>query len=424
MKATPIKTGCFPKLFEGQLPRIQNLVSSNDLDRRKLALSNFIKTGIPTTRNEAWKYTSLRPLTELDLSIADKIPTLLDQQIAEFVLGNATTVVFVDGVLATEIPRLSGLEKGLSLKSISEHKSIGDDGKTNSFSSLNAAFATNGISITVAKETNIETPIQIIHVTASNNHAGFVRNRVRVGLGSKINLIESFVTLDSEILGGFQNSHLDMEIAESAVCKHVRIQTLGDSQTDVSSIDAKLGKSATYKTFTFSSKGNITRNNLAISLQGGGAHTELLGLAVTKQKQHVDNFTYVDHQAANATSRQVYAYVLNDSSRCVFTGKVDVQRDAQQTAAFQLNKNLLLSEDAEVDTRPQLKIGADDVKCCHGATIGQLSSNEVFYLQTRGIKKPDAEFMLAHAFANEVLMDCPIAIAKDRIQIHLNEYFQ
>jgi Fe-S cluster assembly protein SufD len=425
MTVEHIKTGCFPKLFEQRIGFLADSHSANDIARRKSALDLFLKSGLPTTRNEEWKYTSLRDLAESDLvlPVDDKKITMLD--IEKHLISGATPIVFVDGHLSDDLSNLEYVESGLTIKSVSEfNENSSASSMLHGFSALNAAFAVSGVEIKVSKETSLADTVQILHVCTGGSKVAFVRNEVSVATGSKLNLVESFITL-SEVVGeSLQCSHISLDVSESGLLSHVRIQSRSAEQTDVSTVDTHVAKAATYKTFTFTCSGKITRNNLSIILAGEAAHTELLGLSVAKDSQHIDSFTNVEHKPANTTSRQVYSNILKGSSRCVFTGKVDVRQDAQKTAAYQMNKNLLLSKDAEVDTRPQLQIDADDVKCSHGATVGQLNPTEIFYLQTRGIKKEAAEALLARGFANEVLNDCPIDSAKELILKQLNEYFK
>jgi len=420
MAIATVKTGCFPHLFEAHFAAMQGL-SKGNATTRKTALESFLKTGIPTTRHEAWKYTSLRYLNDADFKI-NKSCEFSVERISEHLIKGAYKVIFIDGNLANDISDLGELETGLHVKATTEFE-VSNPELLADFDALNAAFVSSGISIEVDPESAINKTVQILHVNTAANAAGFVRNTIQVGRASKANVVESFVSIDNAE-DSLHSSFLSINVADSASLNHVRIQNKSHTQTDVSSISAVVDKGAVYKTFTFTTNGRVTRNNLAIRLNGEQSHTELLGLALTKDEQVIDNFTSVDHALPHATSRQVYANVLKDKSRCVFTGKVNVRKDAQKTAAFQLNKNLLLSSEAEVDTRPQLQIDADDVKCSHGATVGQLNQNEIFYLQTRGIKRDVAESMIAKAFANGVLLDCPIEEARVIIESQINEYFE
>ncbi len=421
MNIAPIKTGCFSELFKQQAASFKGACGVDGLARREAAMSRFLATGIPTTRNEDWKYTSLRHVADADFIIPSSLPPVGSEDLERILIDGAVPLVFVDGILSRELSKMDELEPGLSVELDSVDKFEGKE--ATGFAALNAAFAVSGVAIELAADHSIKAPVQIIHFATGNAFVGFVRNSLTLARGSKLELVESFANLSESGDMGLQSSSFDIVVSEFANLSHVRIQAIGSQQTDISSVNVEVHKSANYKTFTFSTNGRVIRNNLAISLVGREATAEILGLTTARNSEHIDHFTSVDHRVPQALSRQVYANVLDDKSRSVFTGRVMVQKDAQSTSAFQLNKNLLLSADAEIDTRPQLQIDADDVKCSHGATIGQLNPNEIFYLQTRGIKKSAAEAMLARAFANEVLLECPVAAAKEIIQTHLNEYF-
>lgn len=391
-------------------------------DVRTRAFDHFKKHGLPSRQAEDWKYTSTRPLQ--DEFQAKGQAVLAERDLSSFFLPEGTALVFVNGVFDKARSRFTS-EQGLrveplheALPSLVSHMSAVPDGS--SMESLNKALFSSGALVQVAPHAVIKAPIQLLFVTADSGTRQIIapRNIISIGAGASASIVEShFNFLESN----FTNAVTEIQVADQGRCKVLFEKVLSSQSLHVGTSQIQVGRDAEVETFVLSLGGKLNRTQLGFNLTASGASAKLDGLYVGKQNSHIDNVSEVLHSAAHTKSSQLYKGILADESRAVFNGKIRIIKDAQQVEALQLNKNLLLSENAEVDTRPQLQIDADDVRCSHGATIGQLDEDEVFYLQSRGIHRADAEHMLAKAFVGDVISR-PGPFAQARLARILREF--
>jgi Fe-S cluster assembly protein SufD len=268
---------------------------------------------------------------------------------------------------------------------------------------MNQALFLDGAYVHVEKGAVVEPLVHIIHVTSGveENTIVFPRTFINVEESAQINILESYISFED--ISYFSNGVTDMKIAPNAVVQYCKAQVESPKAIHVGATRIWQERTSTLETFSFAHGAKIARNNLSILLKGEGANTILNGFYALDGNQHVDNHTLLDIQQPNCTSYQLYKGLLNDASRAVFNGKIYVHSEAQKTNGYQLNKHLVLGKDARVDTKPQLEIFADDVKCTHGATIGQLSEEEVFYLQSRCITKEKAIQLLSKGFIDDII---------------------
>ncbi|MCB0346798.1 MAG: Fe-S cluster assembly protein SufD [Bdellovibrionales bacterium] len=402
---------------------------------RKRAFGQFEKVGFPSTKNEDWKYTNIAKISDHSFALP---PLEYDAAQAAELLGAATLsekpaakLVFINGRYAAELSEASELPAGLKVKSIAQtlKDSAGDPDRTliesslgsvasyehESFVALNTAFVTDGALVIVEAGAVVTAPVELIFVTTSDAQNGLSNSRVFVSMGdnSKASLLECYIgAADTEYLA---NSVFEAHVSESAVLEHTRLQLESKSAYHVSAVCAAQASSSKFTSNCFSVGGKIVRNNASSVLRGEEIVAAFNGLSVLGGDQHVDNNTLLDHAKPNSESHELYKGIYGDKSRGVFSGTIIVRPDAQKTNAFQSNSGLLLSDDAAFDTKPQLKIWADDVKCSHGATVGQLDDESMFYLRSRGIPEVKARRMLVRAYASDVVSKVECESARDVI---------
>ncbi len=390
---------------------------------RKRAFNQFEKVGFPTTKNEDWKYTNISRITDhtfalppLEFDSAEAAKLL---EAANLEAETASKLVFVNGRFSAELSEVNESPVGFRVRSISEALKSGDDDQDRllieeclgsvasyeheSFVALNTAFVSDGALIVVEDEAKIDKPFQLVFLTTSDADNALSNSRVLVSLGekSKSSLVECFVGAeDTEYLA---NSVLEVHAMQSAEFEHTRLQLESSKAYHVSNVSAAQASSSKFTSSCFSLGGKLVRNNASSVLRGEEIVATFNGLSVLGSEQHVDNNTLLDHAMPNSESHELYKGIYGDKSRGVFCGTIIVRPDAQKTNAFQSNSGLLLSDDASFDTKPQLKIWADDVKCSHGATVGQLDENGLFYLRSRGIPETSARRILVRAYASDVV---------------------
>lgn len=405
---------------------------------RLKAFGRFTELGLPTRKQEEWKYTHFRGLGDepwanetsanSGQSAGGKIDAALLTTIQAKIYPEELSLVFIDGVLSTAMSRLSNLPKGLKITPIGEvlgaaasslkSKLIAAAAAATVFESLNLAFLETGLLIEAERNAKVEPVIHVLHVTTANAALRAPRHAIFLAEGAEATVIETYLTPEA---GGASRPSLtaavtEIELAANASLRHVQIQIDGPAAFSVSTTRANVGRDARYHSFKFAAAGRVSRADLTVSLSGVNAQATLDGLYLGAGKGHVDHHTVVDHRLPNTTSAQLYKGVLKDHARAVFNGKVFVREGAQQTNAGQLNRNLLLSSDSEVDTKPQLEIDADDVKCSHGASVGPLNQDEIFYLTSRAISEAEAIRMLSVGFADEVIFRLPLPAHRDELR--------
>nr|WP_294936054.1 Fe-S cluster assembly protein SufD [uncultured Flavobacterium sp.] len=397
-------------------------------DVRTEALKNFETKGFPTKKEEAWKYTSLNAVLKNDFSIFPKKENNIDvKDVKKFFLNDLDTykVIFIDGIFSTFLSSTThdGLDVCLMSSALTKpkYKMIIDTyfnqvaSKEESLTSLNTAFAYEGAYINIPKSKVVEKPIEIIYFSTGKEDALMVqpRNLVIVGENAHVQIVERHQSLNENPV--LTNSVTEIFAQKRAIVDYYKIQN--DVQTanliDNTYISQKYESRVSVHTFSFG--GNITRNNLNFYHHGERIDSTLKGITIIGDKQHVDHYTLVNHEQPNCESHQNYKTILDGASTGVFNGKIYVEKEAQKTDAFQQNNNILLSDKATINAKPQLEIFADDVKCSHGCTIGQLDENAMFYMQQRGIPKKEAKALLMYAFTSEVTSSIKIPELKSKI---------
>lgn len=397
-------------------------------DVRTSAIKNFEIKGFPTKKEEAWKYTSLNSILKNDFSVFPKRENSIEfKDVKQFFLHEIDTykLVFVDGRFSSYLSSTTheGIDVCLmsSLLTKPKYKMVLDTyfnkiaSKDESLTTLNTAFAQEGAYINIPKSKVADRPIEIIHFSTGEETALMVqpRNLIVVGENAHVQIIERHQSLNSNPV--LTNSVTEIFAQKRAIVDYYKIQN--DEQTanliDNTYISQKQESRVAVHSFSFG--GNITRNNLNFYHFGEGIDSTLKGITIIGDKQHVDHYTLVNHATPNCESHQNYKTILGGNSTGVFNGKIFVEKEAQKTDAFQQNNNILLSDKATINAKPQLEIFADDVKCSHGCTIGQLDESAMFYMQQRGIPKKEAKALLMYAFSNEVIESIKIPELKQRI---------
>jgi len=395
---------------------------------RSEALKNFEAKGFPTRKSEAWKYTSLERLQKVDFSLFPKQDNALEyRDVKKFFLHEVDTykIVFIDGVYSSYLSETThdGVDICLMSSALTKpmYKPIIDvyfnkvASREDSLVSLNTAFAKEGAFIYVPKNKAPRKPIEILHFSTGSETAQMLqpRNLIVAEENAEIQVIERHQSVtDNEVL---TNSVTEIFAGKDSIIDYYKVQNDRESASliDNTYIDQK-GKSHV-SVHTFSFGGKLTRNNLNFYQDGEHIDSTLKGVTLLGEKQHVDHHTLVHHQQPNCESHQDYKGIFGQRSTGVFNGKIIVDKIAQKTNAFQQNNNLLISDKASVNTKPQLEIFADDVRCSHGCTIGQLDRDALFYLRARGIPEKEASALMMYAFANNVLESVRIKELKNRI---------
>lgn len=397
-------------------------------DVRSEAIKNFENKGFPTKKEESWKYTSLNSILKNDFSVFPKKENAIEfKEVKKYFLHEVDTfkVVFIDGIFSSFLSSTThdGLDVCLMASALTKpkYKMVIDNyfnqiaDKDDSLTSLNTAFSLEGAYINIPKSKVVEKPIEIIYFSTGTEAALMVqpRNLIIVGENAHVQIMERHQSLNSNPV--LTNSVTEIFAQKRAIVDYYKIQN--DVQTanliDNTYIAQKQESRVTVHTFSFG--GNITRNNLNFYHQGERIDSTMKGITIIGDKQHVDHHTLVQHATPNCESHQNYKTILDGQSTGVFNGKIFVEREAQKTDAFQQNNNILLGDKATINAKPQLEIFADDVKCSHGCTIGQLDENAMFYMQQRGIPQKEAKALLMYAFTNEVTSSIKIPELKSKI---------
>jgi len=395
---------------------------------RSNAIKNFENKGFPTKKEEAWKYTSLNSILKNDFSVFPKKENAIEfAAVKKYFLHEIDTykVVFIDGVFSSFLSSTTheGLDVCLMSSALTKpkYKMVIDTyfnqiaSKEESLTSLNTAFSLEGAYINIPKSKVIEKPIEIIYFSTGNEAALMLqpRNLIIVGENAHVQIVERHQSLNTNPV--LTNSVTEIFAQKRAIVDYYKVQN--DVQTanliDNTYIAQKQESRVAVHTFSFG--GNITRNNLNFYHQGERIDSTLKGITLIGDKQHVDHYTLVQHATPNCESHQNYKTILHDSATGVFNGKIFVEKEAQKTDAFQQNNTILIGDKATINAKPQLEIFADDVKCSHGCTIGQLDESAMFYMQQRGIPKKEAKALLMYAFTSEVTNSVKIPELKAKI---------
>ena len=381
---------------------------------REDAFARFCETGFPTTHDEDWRFTNVSPIAKTAFQLPAGTQQVSREALVAYDLpGAACQFVFVNGRFARELSsirdlsgvRINGLADELSTNPAALESHLGRylNLERDAFAALNTAFLNDGAYIHIAKGKVLEQPIHLLFVSTSADAPLMThpRNLIVAEDESQIAIVEDYVSLS----GGtaFCNTATELVAGESAVVSHYMLEREHTDAFNVSTLRIQQARSANVSTHSILLGGGLVRNNVHPVLAGEGGECLINGLFIGAGKQHLDNYMLVEHAQPHCESRQFYNGILDGHAHGVFHGRIIVHRDAQKTDAKQTNRNLLLSDDAQIDTKPQLEIYADDVKCTHGATIGQIEENALFYLRSRGIDEASARKLLLLAFANECL---------------------
>jgi len=407
---------------------------------RDAALERFRASGFPTLHDEEWKYTSVTPIAnsyfKLQPDASTPASAIASEQIEELALPGAQLLVFVDGRYAPALSRvrLDELPAGVILDSVGavlnaapgyqqarlqaalEHPR---NGQSTGFAALNFACMTDGAYIHLAAGTTLEAPIHLLFIAATPDLASHTRNLVIAEHDSRASIVEHHVALGTARY--FSNAVTDIVLGRAARIAHYKLQDESSKAFHIAAINAELLRETHLLSASFALGGALARTDIRVGLNAKDAECTLDGLYMANGRQHIDHHTRIDHHRPQGTSREFYKGVLGGAARGVFNGKVIVHPDAQKSDAAQTNRNLLLSEQAEVDTKPQLEIWADDVKCSHGATVGQLDADQIFYLRSRGMDDTAARALLTYAFAAEMVDRVSLPALRERLDALLRE---
>jgi Fe-S cluster assembly protein SufD len=416
--------------FLSEHARFQSNSESWLKQQHQTSIDVFGKSGFPTTRNEAWKYTDVRPLLKRNFTIADSTSAEINENDLDeirFKELQSHELVFVNGIYSPTLSKYQDIEKGATICSLAN---VSDEAQKlaeahinkfakadkHAFSALNGAFASDGAFIHIADNVELKHAIHLIFIS-SKEPTSFIshpRNVIVLSANAKATVIESYVGLDE---GEYcTNTVTEILTGNASVLEHYKLQQESPISYHIGYLHAQCQKDSRLESHSFSLGGALVRNDIDGYLIESGAHIGLNGLYMGGANQHIDNHTRVDHCMPHTTSEETYRGVLDGKSRAVFNGKVVVHKDAQKTDAQQSNANLLLSDDAEIDTKPELEIYADDVKCSHGATVGQLDEHMLFYLRSRAIDESTARTLLTFAFADEVIRRIKFSPIRQRLE--------
>ena len=396
----------------GLIENIKSFSDKENLSAEKNGLlQSFLAKGFPTIKQEDWKYTSLKKIVADNFSVEGNGVAISEGNIKKYSLGLRHKIIFCGGNLISK-PSIDGV----SISDFSEFKTLNND----SISGLNSSLAKKGFTIKVAKNTVVENPIEILFFT-STKQDNFVqyRNNIVVEENAQIKFVERIQNLSDAKC--FVNHFTQINIGKNANVEYNKIQDNTENAIliDNMNIYQQQDSNAIVNTLIFG--GTFTRNNLNFEQNGSNCNSNMNGISILDNNQFADNHTFVDHKQPHCRSNEMYKGIYLGNAKGVFNGKIMVRPDAQKIDAFQSNNNLLLSNNATIDSKPQLEIYADDVKCSHGCTIGQLDDDALFYMRSRGIAKREARAVLTYAFASEAVNNFTISEVKQLAQKRIAE---
>lgn len=401
---------------------------------RRLAMERFDRLDFPTTSDEEWKYTNIAPIKRIPFDLGVDSAAAVDPGPFCFE-GDGSLLVFVDGYLSKKASRIAALPDGSFLGSITdtiehpspaasrieEHLARHAHYDTNAFAALNTAFYRDGAFLLIPKNSIVSHPIHILHISTGATRTTHPRNLIVVGDHAHATIVESYASLAPADAPTFANVVTEIVIGKEAHVDHYKVQQSEENAYHIATTQISLDRASDFRTHSIVMASKFSRNTTGAVLNDEGIECTLNGLYVVTGDQHVDSHTAIDHAKPHCNSHELYKGILDGRSRAVFNGKVFVRKDAQKTDAKQTNRNLILSDEAVVDTKPQLEIFADDVKCTHGATIGQLDDDALFYLQSRGVGAETARSLLTYGFATDILKRIKIEPLRAQLDALLHE---
>lgn len=400
---------------------------------RRAAIARFSDLGFPSTRLEDWKYTNVAPIAKMQFELeTDGRNGVSRKKVRSYELDEACQIVFVNGRFAPEFSSTKGLPDGIEIRSLAEamenspekvepHLGRYASFEQNAFVALNTAFLSDGVFLYVPPETIVETVIHVVFLTTTqmDGTVSHLRNLIVVDDNSEATVVERYASLGGKVY--FNNVVTEVVAGANAVVDHYKLQQESEEAFHIATIQSEQKADSNLTSHNISLGGNLSRNDVNAVLDGEGGDLHLNGFYLLGGRQHLDNHTRIRHAKPHCTSLEIYKGILDDHAHGVFNGIIFVEQGAQKTNAIQTNRNLLLSEDCLANSNPQLEIYADDVKCTHGSTIGQLDEDSIFYLRSRGLSYEAARALLINAYASEVLDPIKIRSIREELRAVLSD---
>lgn len=421
----------YAEMFAALKDSLTGLEASWTKRLREDAFERFEQLGFPTTFEEDWKYTNLAVIAKQQFEVKpeSKSVKLNENDLEGFVYAEAvgSRLVFVDGIYSPQLSSLEALPKGVVAENMAdalggeraeivrEKLARSADYNENGLTALNTAFVNEGAFVLIPKGVKVEAPIHLLFLSVpqSSPRVTFPRVLIVAEAQSEATVIESYASMGEGRY--WTNAVVEVALEDGARLEHYKVQRESTQAFHTATTQVELGASSSFDTTTITLGAELSRHNINVMMNARGAECHVDGLYMVSKGQHTDTHSLIEHAHPYCTSRQLYKGILDGKSRAVFNGKVFVREGALQTDAQQTNRNLLLSNEARVDTKPQLEIFADDVKCAHGATVGQLEEEELFYLVSRGLKPELAQNLLTYGFAEEVINKIKIESIKAQL---------
>ena len=425
-------------LYLDRFTEFQKRAAGNQIswlrELRESAFARFCEVGFPTTHDEDWRFTNVSAISGKAFEVPWDAQPLSKEDVRPFLVeGTACQLIFVNGRFAPELSSVKDLRAGLNASSLTEEIAANPNAlerhlgrylniQRDAFCALNTAFAEDGGYVHVRKGVVVDHPIYLLFISTASDQRLMThpRNLIVVEDEAQATIVEDYVSLGESV--ALCNTATELVAGESAVVSHYMIEREHRQAFNVSTLRIQQGRSANVDSHSVLLGGGLVRNNVHPVLNGEGGDCLINGLFIGSDRQHMDNYMLVEHAKPHCGSRQFYNGILDDHAHGVFHGRIVVHKDAQKTDAKQTNRNLLLSDDAQIDTKPQLEIYADDVKCTHGATIGQIEENALFYLRSRGIDEIAARKLLLMAFASECLDRMKPGLARNHVEKLIHNY--
>jgi Fe-S cluster assembly protein SufD len=396
-------------------------------ERREAAAKRFAAVGFPNTRLEDWRFTNVAPIADAKFPLASGSFAQAATLISNVAVAGAVRLAIVNGQFAAGLSDLSAMPKGVRIAGLRDGARDGTDGleqhlarvfsiDAHPFAALNTANLDDGVAILVTEGAVVETPIHIVVVTGADGKPVTAHPRVLVvaGAHSQVKIAQTFIGVTDDVY--FNNAVAEVVVGEGAIVDYYTDQRESERAFHIANIQAHVAAKGVFSSHAFSIGAKIQRHDIGIGLKGEGADCTMNGVYLADGERLMDTHTSLDHAMPHCTSHEIYKGILAGKAKAVFNGRIIVRIDAQKTDAKQTNRALLLSDDATINSNPQLEIFADDVKCTHGAAVGQLDEEAMFYLQARGLSRIEARDMLLHAFAGEVIDGVKIPALRDQIE--------